>query len=221
MQKKAVIIGGGEIGRKGTDYETKNIDKEIVALANRESPNFLFIGFANVNHIESYFRVIKRNYRNLGCNCKTILKKQLDERELILERFNNADIIYIGGGNTLELMRILKKYDMVSLIEEAYNSGKVICGLSAGAIAICKYGCSDSRKYKEFKLTKVTGIGLVNLLVCPHYNLEGRQEELERIMKKTRKIKGVGLKNLQALKIVDDNISIISDNGDKLVKFIN
>ena len=27
--KKAVIIGGGEIGRKGTEYETQKIDKEI------------------------------------------------------------------------------------------------------------------------------------------------------------------------------------------------
>lgn len=221
MQKKVVIIGGGEIGRKGTEYETKKIDKEIVSLTNKESPNFLFIGFANVNHIESYFRVIKRNFRNLGCICKTILKKQLDDRELILERFKNADIIYMGGGNTLELMRILKKYDMISLIEEAYNSGKVICGLSAGAIAICKYGCSDSRKYKEFKLTRVTGIGLVNLLVCPHYNLDRREQELERIMQRTKKIKGVGLKNLQALRIIDSDISVISENGDDKVKFIN
>ncbi len=221
MQKKAVIIGGGEIGRKGTEYETQKIDKEIVALANKESPNFLFLGFANVDHIESYFRVIKRNYRNLGCISKTILKKQLNDRELILERFHNADIIYMGGGNTLELMRILKEYNMVSLIEEAYNSGKVICGLSAGAIAICKYGCSDSRKFKEFKLIRATGIGLVNLLVCPHYNLEGREAELERIMKRTKNIKGVGLKNLQALKIIDDEISVISENGDDTVKFIN
>ena len=110
---------------------------------------------------------------------------------------------------------------MISLIEEAYNSGKVICGLSAGAIAICKYGCSDSRKYKEFKLTRVTGIGLVNLLVCPHYNLDGREQELERIMQRTKKIKGVGLKNLQALRIIDSDISVISENGDDKVKFIN
>lgn len=219
--KKAVIIGGGEIGRKGTEYETQNIDKEIVALANKQSPNFLFLGFANVNHIESYFRVIKRNYRNLGCICKTILKKDLNNRELILEKFNNADIIYIGGGNTLELMRILKQFDMISLLEEAYNSGKVICGLSAGAISICKYGLSDARKYKEFKLTKVHGIGLVDLLVCPHYNLDGREEELERIMKRTKDVQGVGLKNLQALKIIDNNITIITDTKDNSVKFIN
>ena len=202
--KKAVIIGGGEIGRKGTEYETQKIDKEIVALANKQSPNFLFLG-----------------YRNLGCITKTILKKELDNRELILERFNNADIIYIGGGNTLELMKILKQYNMISLLEEAYNDGKVICGLSAGAIAICKYGLSDARKYKEFKLTRVRGIGLVDLLVCPHYNLDGREEELERIMKRSKDVQGVGLKNLQALKIIDGNISIISDSNDDKVKFIN
>lgn len=219
--KKAVIIGGGEIGRKGTAYETQKIDKEIVTLTGKQAPNFLFLGFANINHIESYFRVIKRNYRNLGCNCKTILKKELNNRELIVERFNNADIIYMGGGNTLELMQILKQFNMISLIEEAYNNGKVICGLSAGAIAICKYGLSDARKYKEFKLTKVHGIGLVDLLVCPHFNSYEREEELYRIMKKTKDVKGIGLRNLQALKIIDDDISIITENEDNLVKFIN
>lgn len=118
-------------------------------------------------------------------------------------------------------MKILKQYNIISLLEEAYNNGKVICGLSAGAIAICKYGLSDARKYKKFKLTRVKGIGLVDLLVCPHYNLDGREEELERIMKRTKDVQGVGLKNLQALKIIDANISIISDSNDDKVKFIN
>ena len=65
------------------------------------------------------------------------------------------------------------------------------------------------------------GIGLVDLLVCPHYNLDGRKEELERIMKRTKDVQGVGLKNLQALKIIDGDISIISDSNDDKVKFIN
>ena len=62
---------------------------------------------------------------------------------------------------------------------------------------------------------------MVNLLVCPHYNLEGREEELDRIAKRTKDVPSVGLKNLQALKILDDNISVISETDDDDVKFIN
>ena len=40
-------------------------------------------------------------------------------------------------------------------------------------------------------------------------------------MKKTKDVKGVGLKNLQALKIIDNDISIITENEDNFVKFIN
>lgn len=40
-------------------------------------------------------------------------------------------------------------------------------------------------------------------------------------MKRTKDVQGVGLRNLQALKIIDANISIISDSNDDKVKFIN
>ena len=75
--------------------------------------------------------------------------------------------------------------------------------------------------YTHLDVYKRQGIGLVDLLVCPHYNLDGREEELERIMKRTKDVQGVGLKNLQALKIIDGDISIISDSNDDKVKFIN
>ena len=46
--RKIVAIGGGENGHirsngTYTTYETKNIDKEIVALTGKENPNFLLI----------------------------------------------------------------------------------------------------------------------------------------------------------------------------------
>ena len=44
--KKLVLIGGGEIGKGQTSYETENIDKEIVKMSEKENPNLLFIGLA-------------------------------------------------------------------------------------------------------------------------------------------------------------------------------
>ena len=43
---KIVAIGGGDVGRHGTSYETGAIDREIVRLSGRERPHFLFIGIA-------------------------------------------------------------------------------------------------------------------------------------------------------------------------------
>ena len=51
--KKLVCIGGGEIPRFKNGvllpYETKEIDEEIVRLANKESPKFLFVSIASSN----------------------------------------------------------------------------------------------------------------------------------------------------------------------------
>ena len=51
--RKLVCIGGGYIPRymKGVllPYETKEIDEEIVKLANRENPKFLFISIASAH----------------------------------------------------------------------------------------------------------------------------------------------------------------------------
>ena len=62
---KYVLIGGGEIGRGNTNYETKEIDEEIVKLTNKEHPIFLFIGLAS-SHSDSYYDTIKKIYKNFA-----------------------------------------------------------------------------------------------------------------------------------------------------------
>ena len=44
---KIVLIGGGNIGRGNTPYETKEIDEEIVKMTTKEHPNLLFVGLAS------------------------------------------------------------------------------------------------------------------------------------------------------------------------------
>ena len=57
--KKLVLIGGGEIGKGNTSYETKEIDEEIVKLAGKTIPNLLFIGLAS-SYSDSYYDLIKK-----------------------------------------------------------------------------------------------------------------------------------------------------------------
>ena len=58
--KKCVLIGGGEIGRGTTQYETRKIDEAIVQLTEKNNPNFLFIGLAS-SYADSYYDTIKKN----------------------------------------------------------------------------------------------------------------------------------------------------------------
>ena len=55
--KKLVLIGGGDIGRGNTSYETKEIDEKIVKLTGIAKPNLLFIGLAS-SFSDSYYDTI-------------------------------------------------------------------------------------------------------------------------------------------------------------------
>ena len=82
-------------------------------------------------------------------------------RNLIL----GADIVYIGGGNTLAMMKRWRELGIDKLLKIAYKRDIVLSGLSAGSICWFKQGLSDSRRFRNPKadLIKVTGIGLINI----------------------------------------------------------
>ena len=217
MKRRLVLIGGGENGRPGTNYETGKIDKEIIRLTDKEKPKFLFIGHAS-KFADSYYEVMKKVYGDKwGCITKHLKFCDLENHERCRQLLNWADIIYVGGGNTLKMMNAWRKSNFNELLYEQYLNQKVLCGVSAGAICWCQFGNSDSRRFtsNSSQLLKVRGLGFIDILFCPHYNVEiHRQEDLKRMMKSVYKIPALAFDNGAALEIVDDNFKIITSIKD-------
>lgn len=87
----------------------------------------------------------------------------------------------------------------------------MLCGPSAGAICWFRQGNSDSRKFRnpKAKLIKVTGLGFIDALACPHYDVEkDRKPELKEMMKKTPGI-AIAIDNCAALEVVGDKYRIV------------
>lgn len=203
---KLVLIGGGENGHHNTNYETALFDKEIIRLTEKEIPQFLFIGAAN-KYPDYYYKIMQGIYgETYHCETSQLTITDMKNYKISESYINNADIIYVGGGNTLNLMKQLRKYGIDNLLEKAAEQNKVLCGVSAGAICWCKYGQSDSR---EGSSIRVKGLGLVDLLYCPHILTEPEREEyLKGMMKTTYKIPSVAV-DRAALEIVDDKYRVI------------
>ena len=210
--KKLVLIGGGDVGRGNTHYETDTIDKKVVELTNKANPNFLFIGLAS-SFSDSYYDTMKKIYKDLGCTCAYLKKKNiLNNRDIVEKKISDADIIYFCGGDTIKLVNDLKEYDLVSLLKKAYDNGTILVGMSAGAIMLSKEGYSDSLKLRDEadKYTFVEGLDFIDIAICPHYsNVIGKKEELQEDLKDTDK-KVYSLDNGTALISIDNNISFIS-----------
>ena len=213
---KFMLIGGGEVGRGNTSYETKIIDQEIVKMTKKNNPNFLFVGLAS-SFSDSYYDTMKKIYQELGCNCAYLKKKNiLNNRNIVETKIKNADIIYFCGGDTIKLIEDIKNYNLISLLNEAVKNNTVIAGVSAGAILFCKEGYSDAKKLRgeSDKFDFIEGLNLVNISFCPHYDNEERvlclKEELQK-----KKTKVYCLENGTALKIEDDKRKIISSLKNK------
>ncbi|KAL3911327.1 MAG: hypothetical protein SGARI_001700, partial [Bacillariaceae sp.] len=67
-----------------------------------------------------------------------------DSKEEASEKLQTADIIVVGGGNTLYAMDRWTKLGLVPMIREAMERGAVLTGGSAGAIVWFDGGHSDS-----------------------------------------------------------------------------
>ena len=214
---KMVLIGGGEIGRGNTSYETKEIDEEIVKMTGVEQPNFLFVGLAS-SYADSYYDVIKKVYKDLGCNPVYLKKNNLIHNpELVAEKFRQADIIYIGGGDTIKLMEKVEEYHLAPLFQEALERGCVLAGISAGAILLSKEGFSDSLilRGESDDYTFVPGLAFIDISITPHYHAdEIKTEQLKEALKGSKK-SVIGIENQCALKIEDDKMSVVSSNGSR------
>lgn len=215
---KIIAIGGGEIGRPKEDgdgyypIETTSIDTEILRLTNKKNPTLLFIPTASYDS-QGYYEVVKKHFTELGFSSVTPLylsDKSLNNRQ-IEDIVLSHDAIYVGGGDTLRMMNIWRKMGIDKMLKLAYERDIVLSGLSAGSICWFNYGNSDSRKFSSGsdKLVKVTGLGFINALHCPHYDAEPhRQADLKRMMKTTPKV-AIALDNCAAIEVVDNTYRII------------
>jgi dipeptidase E len=156
---------------------------------------------------------VKKHFgRRLGYKVEVIFllrgKNTLSE---IRKKIFASDIIYVGGGDTLKMMRCWRELGVDKILREAYEKGIVLSGISAGAICWFSFGNSDSsmRIKKEGSMIKVRGIGLIKILFCPHYDVEKqRRPELKKMMGKTSGV-AIALENCTAIEIIDNYFRII------------
>lgn len=213
--KIIVAIGGGD---------TKNdvINKEIVSLSGKSKPNFLFVPTASDDDAE-YVIEYKKIFRDLGCatDALLLLNKRLTKDD-IKQKIGWADIIFVGGGNTLKMMKCWRRLGVDKLLKEAYEKGTVMCGRSAGSICWFDAGHSDSHSYekkrKSWQYIKVSGLGLLPEIHCPHFDsyTEGekpRSDSFKEMMKKNSSKVGIAIDDNCAIVFKDDLCRVIASKA--------
>lgn len=206
MDKILVAIGGGEISgwnfktkdANQTIYNLEKIDKEIRKLSKKENPKMLFIGTASKEN-PAYFNAIKNIYENLGCTVENLEIIGNDDKEEILNKVLNQDIIYIGGGNTRYMMSEFDRVNFKDALLKSYNQGIVIAGYSAGAYLMF------STNYEG-----INGYGLIDAVSIVHYNDKTEEKKKAFFDKVNQEGKfGIALDNCSALVYKNEEMSLI------------
>ena len=209
MPKTIVAIGGGKIGSSAR----LPIDREIIRLSNRKNPKLLFIPTASSDS-ELYWKQIRKYFGDfLKCGTDVLfLIKEKPSREQIRRKISSADIVYVGGGNTLQMMRIWRRLGVDKLLIAAYAKGTVLAGTSAGSICWFDSGHSDSMSFynpHNWNYINVKGLGIIPGINCPHYNGRtlgvARRKNFQDLIRKTGGM-GIAIDNNCAIEFRDGRV---------------
>ena len=179
MKRTLICIGGGEIRSK----ETLKIDEQIAIMAKERAGEkravSVFVGTASHDSLP-YFNSFRKTYTShfdIKADLALLTKKDIP-MDKIKGKLENADLIYIGGGNTLFMLDVWRKTGFLDMLLDAYNRGVIIAGLSAGAICWFEQMYTDSVEGSLYQIEQ--GLGILKGIMSPHYD---NREEFNDIAK--------------------------------------
>jgi dipeptidase E len=181
---------GGFFDGKERPVETEAIDCELITLSWKKSPKVLFLPTASWDS-KGYISNFTNYYTSLGCEVDTLLlHDKFVDPTILKKKILSTDLIYVGGGNTLKMMKLRKKVWLIPLLQQAHKKEIILSGLSAGGICWLHGGMSNSRQFsnKDAGFIIVKGLDFAPFYFCPHFDRDVKRKEfLPDFIKKTNK----------------------------------
>ena len=170
-----IAIGGGGFGRNPNH---RKIEKYILELTGKEKPNVVFFPTASAEN-QAYIIQFYKCFTKMSCEPSHVTFFQRTPR--LDSIINIADVIYVGGGNTKSMLAVWQEWKLDKLLLKAYNNGKILCGVSAGAICWFEQGITDSW---ASNLNVMDCLGFLPEMACPHYQEEkDRRPDVHKMLK--------------------------------------
>lgn len=162
-ERHIVAMGGG-----GFSMDDPLLDRFVLDLVDTPSPAVCFIPTASGDS-PSYADKFHAAFIAYGAQ-PTVLNLFYRDIEDIAHHLMSQDIIYVGGGNTVNMLAIWKLHRVDHALRAAWESGVVLAGLSAGANCWFEGFTTDS--FKLGNADPAAGLGLIKGSFSPHHSSE-------------------------------------------------
>lgn len=209
MQRQIIALGGG-----GFSDEPDNplLDDYILAQSPRANPKICFIGTASGDS-EAYIQNFYKSYESKAC-IPSNLALFYGHTDKIEEFILDQDILFVGGGNTRNMLVLWKEWALDKIIRKAYENGTILSGVSAGSICWFEQGLTDSIPNQ---LNTLNCLGFLKGSNCPHFDGEPERQPVYREEIRSGNMKaGIACDDGVALHFVDEELQrIVSSRENK------
>jgi peptidase E len=158
-----VALGGG--GVAGAD---RSLIRYLFDLTGVARPRVCYVPTAAGDAVAN----VALFYRTFPSHSFDPTDLQLFERtgDDLRESIVGADAVYVAGGNTANMLAIWRLHGVDALLREAWETGVVLFGGSAGGLCWFEGGVTDSFGPQLAPLRD--GLGFLSGSFCPHYDGE-------------------------------------------------
>lgn len=157
-------MGGGTFG---VDGRLTPLDAYVLAVAATPRPRVCFLPTASgedPRYVTRFYEAFTAD-RATPSHLLLFGRPRPDLRDFLLAQ----DVIYVGGGNTANMLAVWRVHGIDRILAEAWDRGVVLCGVSAGMICWFEAGVTDS--FGPLAALR-DGLGLLPGSACPHYDGE-------------------------------------------------
>jgi len=127
-ERHIVAMGGGGFLHDGDTL----LDDYVLGLSGAEHPRICYLGTATGDEpggIALFHRSFPPD-RARATHLNLFWRDDRDLRAHLLAQ----DVIYVGGGNTVNMLAIWRAHGVDAALREAWEAGVVLCGMSAGSL---------------------------------------------------------------------------------------
>jgi dipeptidase E len=97
------------------------------------------------------------------------------------------DVIYVGGGNTRNMLLLWSAWGLNRVLRVAYERGAVLAGSSAGGL--CWFACGVTDSFPG-RYAPLRCLGWLRGSFCPHYDSEPKRKPVYRRLVRTGELPG-------------------------------
>ena len=164
LVRRVAAIGGG--GFLMDDCSLRQ-ERWLLSLTAQSCPAVLFLGTAGGDGVVGQVQFF-RAFTQLDCRPASLLFFPYDMKRDYRQAVLDADLVYVGGGNTPAMLAVWREFGFDSALRQAYDGGTVMAGISAGANGWFERYVTDSVPGGGVR----EGLGWLPGCFCPHLDGE-------------------------------------------------